>query len=112
MKFTLTVFVARHRWPRLGLAAQQTGVITGTVTNAQTGAPVQNAAVSVESPTFSRQVTTDSAGKYRVPDVPPGTYHVVIRLNQFLPDRIGHHGQGRENRRQTFSSCPSCTSAK
>ena len=79
------MFLVLAATPRL--AAQQTGVITGTVTNVQTGAPVQDATVSIESTTFSRQVTTDSAGKYVVPDVPVGTYHIVIRVNLFLPNR-------------------------
>jgi iron complex outermembrane receptor protein len=88
MKFTLTLFLlVVVAAPGLA-AAQQTGVITGTVTNAQTGDPVANAAVSIESPTFTRTVRTDSAGKYRIADVPAGAYHVVIRLNQFLPARM------------------------
>jgi iron complex outermembrane receptor protein len=69
------------------VAAQGTAVITGTVTNAQTNAPVQGALVSIESPRFNREATTDTAGKYRIADVPADTYHLVIRLNQFLPTR-------------------------
>jgi len=82
-------------------AAQQTGVITGTVTNAQTNEPVANAAVSVESTTFNQQVRTDTAGKYRVADVPPGTYHIVIRLNQFLPSRMELDIKGGEQTADT-----------
>jgi iron complex outermembrane receptor protein len=86
MKFTsmllvVLLAVATH-------AAAQSGVISGTVTHAVSGAPVANAIVIVESPTFTRQVMTDASGKYSVPDVPPGVYHVVVRLNQFLPSRM------------------------
>jgi len=95
MKLTLSLFLLLIGAAAV-TAAQQTGVITGTVTNAQTNEPVANAAVSVESTTFNRQVRTDTAGKYRVADVPPGTYHIVIRLNQFLPSRMDVEVKGGE----------------
>lgn len=87
MRFKSAVFLLfLAAWPLLA-EAQPSGVISGTVTNALSGAAVPNAAVTVESTTFSRQATTDANGKYRVSDVPPGTYHVVVRLNLFLPSR-------------------------
>src|SRR4029450_12858639 len=95
MKFTFSVLLLVLGTAAV-TAAQQTGVITGTVTSAQTNAPVANAAVGVESTTFKQQVITDSAGKYRVADVPPGTYHIVIRLNQFLPNRMDLEVKGGE----------------
>ena len=68
-------------------AAQQTAVVVGTVTDSLTGDAVPNAVVLVESTTFRRQVVTDANGRYRVPDVPPGMYDLVVRQNQFLPYR-------------------------
>jgi iron complex outermembrane recepter protein len=70
-------------WP----AAAQSTAVSGTVINVLTGQPVANASVTVESTTFSRQTKTDAEGKYAISDVPPGTYHVVVRLNQYLPSR-------------------------
>ncbi|HEV8396617.1 MAG TPA: TonB-dependent receptor [Vicinamibacterales bacterium] len=72
----------------LQAAAQQTSTVSGTVTNRLNGDPVAKATVTIESTTFSRQSTTDSAGKYSVANVPPGMYHVIVRLNQFLPERM------------------------
>lgn len=85
MKPTMFLFLAWLVWP--GLAAAQTGVVGGTVTNALTGDPVPKASVALESTTFSRQVTTDDQGRYRIDGLPSGDYHVVVRLNQFLSYR-------------------------
>ena len=95
MKFTCWLFVFLLS-AAVFTTAQQPGVITGIVTNAQTNEPVANAAVSVESTSFRQQVTTDSAGRYRISDVPPGTYHIVIRLNRFLPSRMDFEVKGGE----------------
>jgi iron complex outermembrane recepter protein len=67
--------------------AQQSGVVSGTVTSSLTGDPVGNATVIVESPIVSRQGVTNAAGKFTLNDVPPGTYHLIVRSNQFLPSR-------------------------
>jgi iron complex outermembrane receptor protein len=96
MKLTLALLLLVLGAAPAQTSAQPTGVITGTVTNTQTNEPVANATVSIESTTFRQQVRTDSAGKYRVPDVPPGTYHVVVRLNQFLPSRMELDVKGGE----------------
>lgn len=68
-------------------AAQQDGAMRGTVTDALTGSPVPNAVVIVESTGLRRQVATDANGSYRVADLSPGPYHLVVRQNQFLPYR-------------------------
>ncbi|NOT27628.1 MAG: TonB-dependent receptor [Acidobacteria bacterium] len=69
-------------------AAQQSAVVVGAVTNTLTGDPVPNAVVLVQSTTFTRQVATDAAGQYRIPDVPAGMYDLVVRQNLFLPYRM------------------------
>src|SRR5688572_12719144 len=88
MTLRLAIFSLALAAVPLQAAAQQTATVSGTVTNRLTGDPVAKANVTLESPTFSRQSTTDSAGKYTVADVPPGMYHVIVRLNQFLPERM------------------------
>ena len=68
-------------WP---VWAQSSGTVTGLVTNALTNEPMPGLLVVVESTNLSRQVRTDSDGKYTV-QVPPGAYHVAVHVNQFLP---------------------------
>ena len=67
--------------------AQQTGTVSGTLTDAQSGDVVPNAIVSIESPTFSRQVRTGADGKFSLADVPLGPYHLIIRADRYLPSR-------------------------
>lgn len=71
-------------------AAQSTAAatVTGTVTNRLTGDPVANATVRVETPTFAKQATTDTSGRFIIAEVPVGPYHLLVRLNQFLPARM------------------------
>ena len=64
-----------------GLAAQRRGTITGVVSDAGTGRAVAEAKVTVRG--RRDPVTTDSAGRYRLPDVPPGTLILQVR-------KVGH----------------------
>ncbi|MDO8795535.1 MAG: TonB-dependent receptor [Vicinamibacterales bacterium] len=66
--------------------AQPSGTVTGLVTNALSNEPMPGVTVVVESTGLSRQARTDAEGKYTV-QVPPGAYHVLVRVNQFLPFR-------------------------
>ncbi len=58
--------------------AQETGTIAGVVRAQETGAPVWAARVTVAGTRFS--ALADSAGRYTVPDVPPGTYRVQAQI--------------------------------
>ena len=49
------------------------GTITGSVTDAQDGSPIEGATVS----DGTRMATTDTSGKYTIVDVPPGSYEVT-----------------------------------
>jgi iron complex outermembrane receptor protein len=67
--------------------AQQPLVVSGTVTNALSGAPVPNATVVVEAVTGNRQTRTGADGKFSFSDMPAGTYHLVVRVDGYLPSR-------------------------
>ena len=60
-----------------------TGSIEGTVTD-QTGAAVPGIAVRVTSPNLisAQTATTDDSGRYRISNLPPGRYAVVIEAEK------------------------------
>src|SRR3954469_21671824 len=64
--------------------AQQGSSIRGTVTNAQTHAPISRARVSISSP--ERVTLTDDRGTYLLRDVPAGTYKVYVTALGRRPD--------------------------
>jgi iron complex outermembrane recepter protein len=68
-------------------AAQQTGTVTGTLTDSLSGNPIPNALVTLEAPTFTRQVRSGADGKFSVAAVPAGAYHLIIRADGYLPSR-------------------------
>ena len=72
-----------------GASAQSGGSstsVTGTVTD-PTGAVVANATVEIRNPVsgFSRTATTDSGGKFTIPNVPFNPYHVAVSGQGFSP---------------------------
>lgn len=64
-----------------GLGAQQRGTIAGVVTAAESGQPVAGARVTVRG--RRTPVLSDSAGRYRLTELPPGTLILQVRA-------IGH----------------------
>jgi iron complex outermembrane receptor protein len=61
--------------------AAQGGAITGKVTDAGTGRPVENVGVSAEVPGGQRYgASTGADGSYRIVNLPNGTYTVTARL--------------------------------
>src|SRR5664279_3290625 len=60
--------------------------ISGTVAD-PSGAVVEGATVQVENPVsqFVRSTTTDSAGRFTVPNVPFNPYHLTVRGKGFSP---------------------------
>jgi hypothetical protein len=60
--------------------------IGGTVTDTS-GAVVPNATVTIRNPVsgFVRTVTTDSAGQFRIPNVPFNPYHLTVTAQGFSP---------------------------
>ncbi len=67
--------------------AQQTGTVSGTITNSLSGDVVPNAIVVLEGTSFTRQVRSDSAGKFSLGEIPPGAYHLTARADGYLPLR-------------------------
>jgi hypothetical protein len=60
--------------------------VTGTVVD-PTGAVVANAVVEIHNPVsaFERTVTTDSLGKFNIPNVPINPYHLTVTGPDFAP---------------------------
>lgn len=70
-------------------AAQDTGVIEGTVTDVQ-GAVLPGATVTLKNTEtgVSRDMVTDAEGKYRFPALGPGTYSLTTGLQGFANSEI------------------------
>ena len=58
------------------LTPEETGLISGTIIDSRDGSPVPYASVITEPPTGA--VTADAQGRYRIADVPPGTYTLLV----------------------------------
>ncbi|MEW6434096.1 MAG: TonB-dependent receptor [Myxococcota bacterium] len=67
--------------------AQGNSVITGTVTDAATGKPVPDVVVTATSPALQGEeiVVTDSAGLYRLAQLPAGTYTLRLEKESYKP---------------------------
>ena len=61
----------------IAVAHAQTGKLTGVVTDAESGRPIEGVAVVVQGTTLGQ--TTNAAGRYFIIQVPPGTYTVQAR---------------------------------
>lgn len=67
----------------LTLAAQQTGAITGTVTDAGSLEPLAGAQVFIQGTDLG--TLTGPEGRYRIENVPAGTHEVRVRLIGYQP---------------------------
>src|SRR5262245_4130929 len=65
---------------------ETTGVIEGTVVDAQ-GARIAGATVLVEGNAFSRTVTTDASGYYKIIQVPAGKFSITTSAPNFATER-------------------------
>ena len=70
--------------PRVVSGQETTGGLQGTVKD-PSGAVVPGADVTVTAPTLvgSKEVVTDAAGYYRFANLPPGTYTIVVKVQNF-----------------------------
>jgi outer membrane receptor protein involved in Fe transport len=90
----LTIGVVATAIPTLASAQDYTsGTLSGTVVNSS-GQPVAGAQVTVKSTAqgFTREMTTDSSGQFRVPLIPQGAYAVSISKAGFKPTSDGALG--------------------
>lgn len=66
-------------------AVQDSGAITGRVTDSKTGQGIAHATLLVEG--IARGATTDDSGAYRIADVAPGTYTLGVRFLGYVEAR-------------------------
>jgi len=94
----------------INIALVKGGVITGTVTNARTGAPVEGVGVNVRSSVHSLQTGTDAQGRYTASGLPTGDYllFTYTRASQLTKGRMRVLDQVYKNvpcRPAQFGSC-------
>lgn len=67
--------------------AQGTSVLTGTIVDAESNQPVPDVVVTATSPSLQgeQNVLTDSAGSFRIPQLPPGTYVLRFSHSDYQP---------------------------
>ncbi len=72
--------------PPATVAGPPNGRLSGTITDAQSGAPIEGVRVSVGSPSLDapRFTTTDLAGRYDVELLPVGTFTVSARADTYV----------------------------
>jgi hypothetical protein len=87
----LSILIALLLIPSVAFAVGETnGRIGGTVTEAQSGAPVPGATVEASGKALigsARSVTTDDGGRYELAELPPGTYDITISYAGVKPVR-------------------------
>ncbi|HRI63182.1 MAG TPA: carboxypeptidase-like regulatory domain-containing protein [Polyangium sp.] len=64
-----------------------TGVLTGQVIDSQSKAPIADVIVTITSPALTGEqvFVTDAAGKFNVPNLPPGEYTVSVMKDPYRP---------------------------
>jgi len=82
----LTVFFLALSFQAEAQSGGSSTSVTGTVVD-PTGAVVANAVVEIRNPVsaFERTVTTDSSGKFNIPNVPFNPYHLTVTGPDFAP---------------------------
>src|SRR3954453_17786212 len=78
----MTLAVAGLAKVVLALQAAQATVV-GTMRDAETGRPVEHALVALTD--LDLQASTDSRGRYILPDVAPGPHHITVRFIGYAP---------------------------
>jgi hypothetical protein len=82
---TLITFVVTVFLSLAGVSQDKHAIIAGTVKDAGTKSPLNDAVVTIRSDSFKgeKYALTDSAGMYRVNNLPPGTYSVAFEMEGY-----------------------------
>jgi hypothetical protein len=72
--------------PAIVVAGPPAGRLSGTVTDAETGAPVAGVQIAIGTPLVPalQVTTTSSTGAFDVGSLPPGTYTITARLESYV----------------------------
>jgi Predicted outer membrane protein len=87
------------------LCAQSKATLSGSVRSDSAGQPLSNAEVSI--PSLRMKARTDSSGRFRIDDIKPGDYDVLIRRLGFAPLRLAMTFLPDETTAQQFELSPS-----
>ncbi len=86
LRFTLIVSLLAILMPFAAFAQSSTGAISGTVTDANSNAMPGVTVTATNTAThITRTVTSNGAGHYEIPLLPPGVYHLGAELSGFQP---------------------------
>jgi hypothetical protein len=88
LKFAVVVAVALLAPSAAYAVGEVNGRMGGTISEAQTGAPVPGATVTVSSSGLiggPKTVTTDDMGRYEIVELPPGSYTVEVSYSGVKP---------------------------
>jgi len=88
LAFLPLLFLALLVLPSELLAQNPRGTLRGVIEDA-TGAVIPSAKIVVHATDSSlqREATSDERGEFRIEDIPPGTYHVVVNAKGFAEAR-------------------------
>jgi iron complex outermembrane recepter protein len=85
LAMALTIVTASPVMTASPVAAQQATSVSGTLTNSLSHDAIANATVTVEE--LGRTARSGTDGKFTIPDVPAGQYHLLVRAQGFSPKR-------------------------
>jgi TonB-dependent SusC/RagA subfamily outer membrane receptor len=105
---TLSVVAVLAALPGQGLQAQQTGSITGQITNANTGAPIPYAQLSLVGTQMG--VLSQGNGRFLILNVPAGNYTVRCEIIGFATQEISVTVAGGDAATANFTLSPEAIS--
>ncbi len=87
IKFTTGIIVLLYLFISVHASPQVNQTVSGFVKNIQTGGPIESANVFIANTTMGD--ATDQEGRYLIPDVPPGSYEIVVSAIGYEIDKRG-----------------------
>ncbi len=80
----IALFVFSLLLPLAAWAQTDYAALTGTVVDAETGAPLDGANVFIAASTMG--TATDAAGRFRIDRVPPGAHRLYVSMIGYEPE--------------------------